>query len=115
MTYRLRINGTSVANPAEGGIKITDEPVWADGAGRNVSTGEMIATLVCWKRQVEVTWNTLTFTEAKEYFKDKEISPQEYLYYQGVLMTAMKKQDYKRLFECLKQKPNSSVFEFKEA
>lgn len=64
MTYRLRINGTSVANPAEGGIKITDEPVWADGAGRNVSTGEMIATLVCWKRQVEVTWNTLTFTEA---------------------------------------------------
>jgi hypothetical protein len=57
----------------------------------------------------------LTFTEAKEYFKDKEISPQEYLYYQGVLMTAMKKQDYKRLFECLKQKPNSSVFEFKEA
>lgn len=56
----------------------------------------------------------LTFTEAKEYFTGKEISPQEYLYYQGVLMTAMKKQDYKHLFECLKQKPNSSVFEFKE-
>lgn len=56
----------------------------------------------------------LTFTEAKEYFTGKEISPQEYLYYQGVLMTAMKKQDYKHLFECLKQKLNSSVFEFKE-
>lgn len=56
----------------------------------------------------------LTFTEAKDYFIGKEITPQEYLYYQGVLTTAMKKQDYKRLFECLKQKPNSSVFEFKE-
>ena len=57
----------------------------------------------------------LTFTEAKDYFMGKEITCQEYLYYQGVLTTAMKKQDYKRLFECLKQKPNSSVFEFKEA
>lgn len=65
MTYRLKIAGVSVANPAEGGIKITDEPVWADGAGRNVSTGEMIATLVCWKRQVEITWNALTFAEAQ--------------------------------------------------
>ena len=65
MTYRLRIAGVSVANPAEGGIKITDEPVWADGAGRNVSTGEMIATLVCWKRQVEITWGALTFAQAQ--------------------------------------------------
>ena len=65
MIYRLRIAGVDVANPAEGGIKITDEPVWADGAGRNVSTGEMIATLVCWKRQVEITWNTLTFAQAQ--------------------------------------------------
>lgn len=65
MTYRLRINNVSVANPAEGGIKITDEPVWADGAGRNISTGEMIATLVCWKRQVEITWDSLTFAEAQ--------------------------------------------------
>ena len=65
MTYRLKINGTNVANPAEGGIKVTDEPIWADGAGRNVSTGEMIATLVCWKRQIEITWNTLTFAQAQ--------------------------------------------------
>lgn len=65
MTYRLRINNVSVANPAEGGIKVTDEPVWADGAGRNISTGEMIATLVCWKRQVEITWDSLTFAEAQ--------------------------------------------------
>lgn len=64
MNYHLKIAGVSVANPAEDGIKITDEPVWADGAGRNVSTGEMIATLVCWKRQVEITWNKLTFNEA---------------------------------------------------
>lgn len=65
MTYVLKINGTTVANPAEDGIKITDEPVWADGAGRNVSTGEMIATLVCWKRQVEITWNNITFSQAQ--------------------------------------------------
>lgn len=65
MTYRLRINGVNVANPAEGGIKVTDEPIWADGAGRNITTGEMIATLVCWKRQVEITWNSLTFAEAQ--------------------------------------------------
>lgn len=64
MNYHLKIAGKSVANPAEGGIKVTDEPIWADGAGRNVSTGEMIATLVCWKRQVEITWNSLTFDEA---------------------------------------------------
>lgn len=65
MNYHLKIAGVSVANPAQEGIKITDEPIWADGAGRNVSDGEMIATLVCWKRQVEITWNKLTFAEAK--------------------------------------------------
>lgn len=65
MTYRLKINNVTVANPAEGGIAIVDEPVWADGAGRNISTGEMIATLVCWKRQVGITWNKLTVNEAK--------------------------------------------------
>lgn len=56
----------------------------------------------------------LTFTEAKEHFIGKEISTQDYLYYRDVLMHSMKKQDYKRLFDCLKQKPNSSVYEFKE-
>lgn len=56
----------------------------------------------------------LTFTEAKEYFVGKEISSREYLYYRDVLMNSMKKQDYKRLFDCLKQKPNSPVYEFKE-
>ena len=65
MNYHLKIAGVSVANPALGGIKITDEPVWADGAGRNITNGEMIATLVCWKRQVEITWGSLTFAEAK--------------------------------------------------
>ena len=65
MTYKLKINGTSVANPAEDGIAIVDEPIWADGAGRNISTGEMIATLVCWKRQVGITWNKLTVLEAR--------------------------------------------------
>ena len=25
----------------------------------------MIATLVCWKRQVEITWDSLTFAEAQ--------------------------------------------------
>ena len=65
MNYRLRIAGQAVANPIEGGIKIVDEPIWADGAGRNVTTGEMIATLVCWKRQVEITWASLTFAQAK--------------------------------------------------
>lgn len=65
MTYRMRINGVQVANPAENGIKVTDEPLWADGAGRNVVNGEMIATLIAWKRQVEITWNTLSVTEAK--------------------------------------------------
>ena len=65
MTYRLKINGTDVANPAQGGIKVTDEPIWADGAGRDVSTGKMIATLVCWKRQVEITWGSLTWSQAR--------------------------------------------------
>ena len=63
MNYHLKIAGVEVANPAEGGIKITDEPVWADGAGRNITNGEMIATLVCWKRQVEIGWAKLTFDE----------------------------------------------------
>lgn len=65
MNYHLKIAGVNVANPAENGIKVTDEPLWADGAGRNISTGEMIATLVGWKRQVEITWNKLTFAQAK--------------------------------------------------
>lgn len=65
MIYRLKINGTQVANPIEGGIKVVDEPIWADGAGRNVSTGEMIATLVTWKRQIEITWNNLTVAQAR--------------------------------------------------
>lgn len=65
MTYRLKINNVSVANPAENGIQIVDEPIWADGAGRNISTGEMIATLVCWKRQVTISWDKLSVNEAK--------------------------------------------------
>ena len=65
MTYRMRINGVDVANPAENGIKVVDEPVWAEGAGRNVTNGEMIATLIAWKRQVQVTWNTLSVNQAK--------------------------------------------------
>lgn len=56
----------------------------------------------------------LTFTEAKEHFTGKEISTQDYLYYRDVLKQSMKKQDYNHLFDCLKQKPNSSVYEFKE-
>ena len=56
----------------------------------------------------------LTFTGAKELFIGKEISTQDYLFYRDVLMHSMKKQDYKRLFDCLKQKPNSSVYEFKD-
>lgn len=65
MTYHLKIAGVSVATPAENGIQVVDEPIWADGAGRNVTTGEMIATLVGWKRQVQITWNKLTVAQAK--------------------------------------------------
>lgn len=61
--YRLRVRGIDVPVPAENGIKITDEPVWDPDAGRDL-TGRMIATLVCWKRTVEITWNDLTAKQA---------------------------------------------------
>lgn len=64
--YDLIINGygknhptNPIPTPAEGGIKVTDEPVWDPDAGRDL-TGTMIATLVCWKRTVNITWNALT-------------------------------------------------------
>lgn len=62
-SYDLKIRNKAVPTPAEGGIVVTDEPVWDPDAGRNLK-GKMIATLVCWKRTVEITWNDLTAEDA---------------------------------------------------
>lgn len=59
------INGITVATPKQGGVVITDEPVWASNTGRS-STGKMIGDVVAWKTTIAVTWPPLSFANAKK-------------------------------------------------
>lgn len=59
------INGITVATPKQGGIIVTDEPIWASNTGRS-STGKMIGDIVAWKTTIAVTWPPLSFTDAKK-------------------------------------------------
>lgn len=58
------INGITVATPKQGGITVTDEPIWASNTGRS-STGKMIGDIVAWKTTVAVSWPPLSFNDAK--------------------------------------------------
>ena len=60
----FKINGITVAEPAYGGVQITDEPIWASNTGRG-SDGKMIGDIVAWKTTVAVTWPPLTFTQSQ--------------------------------------------------
>lgn len=57
--------GIQVAEPAHKGINVTDETIWSSNTGRS-STGKMIGDIVARKSTIEVTWNVLTYAEAKE-------------------------------------------------
>lgn len=59
----LLINGTAVAEPANGGVQITEEPVWDEKTTRDVNTGSMIGDIVAWKKTVAITWPPLTFAQ----------------------------------------------------
>ena len=59
------INGTTVKTPKQGGITITDEPIWSSKTGRGTS-GKMLGEIVAWKTTIAVTWGPLTFSESKK-------------------------------------------------
>lgn len=59
----LLINGTVVAEPANSGVQITEEPVWDEKTTRDVNTGSMIGDIVAWKKTVAITWPPLTFAQ----------------------------------------------------
>ena len=59
------INGITVATPKQGGVVITEEPIWASNTGRS-STGKMIGDIVAWKTTIAVSWPPLSFSAAKE-------------------------------------------------
>ena len=55
-----------VAEPAKGGVVITEEPVWSENTGRDVNTGKMIGDIVAWKKTVSITWPPLTFAQTNK-------------------------------------------------
>jgi hypothetical protein len=57
--------GIQVAEPAHKGINVTDETIWSSNTGRS-STGKMIGDVVARKSTIEVTWNVLTYAQAKQ-------------------------------------------------
>ncbi len=59
------INGILVATPKQGGITVTDEPIWAPNTGRS-TTGKMIGDIIAWKTTVAVSWPPLSFSQAVE-------------------------------------------------
>lgn len=59
------INGITVATPKQGGVTITDEPVWSSNTGRS-TTGKMVGDIIAWKTTVAVTWPPLSFSDAKK-------------------------------------------------
>ncbi len=54
----------------------------------------------------------LSFSEAENFFKDKELSPAEYLQYKDLLKHNMSKKSYDKLFQCLQRKEGSCVYTF---
>lgn len=58
------INGIRVREPKQGGLTVTDEPIWASNTGRS-STGKMIGDIVAWKTTITASWPPLSFNEAK--------------------------------------------------
>lgn len=58
----FKINGTQVKEPKQGGITITDEPIWSSNTGRATS-GKMIGDIIAWKRTVNVAFPPLSFSE----------------------------------------------------
>ena len=61
----MYINNIKVATPKQGGVVITDEPIWASNTGRS-ATGKMIGDIVTWKTTVNVTWPPLSLSESKK-------------------------------------------------
>ena len=59
------INGIIVHEPKQGGVTITDEPVWSSNTGRG-SDGVMAGHIVDWKTTIAITWPPLSFAEAKK-------------------------------------------------
>jgi len=60
----LVINKIRVKEPKQGGLTVTDEPIWASNTGRS-STGKMIGDIVAWKTTISASWPPLSFLEAK--------------------------------------------------
>lgn len=60
----MKIRGIEVAVPRQGGIAITEEPIWASNSGRS-TTGKMIGDIIAWVTTVSVSWPNLSFQEAK--------------------------------------------------
>lgn len=61
----LQINGVTVAEPANSGVQISEEPIWSEKTGRDVNSGSMIGDIVAWKRTVAITWPPLTFAQVE--------------------------------------------------
>lgn len=61
----IRIGTTYVADPALGGVIVTDEPIWSSNTGRS-TTGKMIGDIVDWKTTIEITWPPLSFSETAQ-------------------------------------------------
>lgn len=62
----LYIRNAYVADPAKGGVQITDEPIWSENTGRDVNSGQMIGDIVGWKKTVQITWPPLDFASVQE-------------------------------------------------
>lgn len=58
------INGTTVKDPAIGGVSVTDEAIWSSNTGRS-STGKMIGDIVATKATIEIAWPPLSYAEMK--------------------------------------------------
>ena len=63
MALYIRNMTTPVAEPAKGGVQITDEPVWGENTARDVNTGKMMGDIKAWKKTVQITWPPLTFSQ----------------------------------------------------
>lgn len=59
------INGTLVHEPKQGGVMITDEPVWSSETGR-AQDGTMTGKIQAWKTTIAITWPPLSFADAKK-------------------------------------------------
>lgn len=61
----LVVDGVRLPTPALDGITVTTNKMWSANTGRLENTGEMVGTIICTKRKLEIKWPPMTMEQCR--------------------------------------------------